>query len=80
MGILEWSEFCIRNENKVTRGPDFMDKNSLELPLLLSVYGGTGLTAVLSLKTIDEQNIPREGKKKTLVVSSAAGSTGSYII
>jgi NADPH-dependent curcumin reductase CurA len=39
------------------------------------VYGVTGLTALLALKTVQERN--RTG---TLIVSSAAGSTGSYAV
>jgi NADPH-dependent curcumin reductase CurA len=47
---------------------------------LLSVFGVTGLTAVLSLKTIDEASLPTPESPKTLVVSSAAGSTGSLVL
>lgn len=57
-----------------------INKESPHLPLFLSIYGGPGLTAILSLKTIDEQNFPKNGQQKTLVVSSAAGSTGSLVV
>ena len=38
------------------------------------------MTAILSLKTIDEGNTPKNGRPKTLLVSSAAGATGSIVV
>lgn len=80
IGVLEWSEYCVKKEDHVNKAPLGIDKNTPFLPLFLSVYGSTGLTALLSMKTIDECNLPSEGKPKTMIVSSAAGSTGSFVV
>lgn len=47
------------------------------IPLLLSIYGVTGLTALNAMKLIPEDHRP---PKKTFCVSSAAGSTGSIAL
>jgi len=69
--------------------PAVKSKHDPNLPLFLSVYilivikfsyGVTGITALKGLHQIPKENLPTKESKKTLVVSSAAGSTGSFAL
>jgi len=43
-------------------------------------YGVTGITALKGMHQIPKENLPTKENRKTLVVSSAAGSTGSFAL
>ena len=43
-------------------------------------YGVTGITALKGMHSIPTENLPPKDCRKTLVVSSAAGSTGSFAL
>ncbi|CAD8081100.1 unnamed protein product [Paramecium primaurelia] len=78
-GVLECAQYCVRKVNKLFKVPSFVEIGDPIIPLTLSIYGVTGLTALNAMKQIPEQNRPIKEKNKTLCVSSAAGSTGSVV-
>jgi NADPH-dependent curcumin reductase len=69
MGMMQWSDYCIARP-----GPEGMMKIPRQEPLtaFLSVLGVTGLTAYFGLLEVGR---PKDGE--TVVVSGAAGATGS---
>ncbi|CAD8125145.1 unnamed protein product [Paramecium sonneborni] len=76
---IECANLCRRYTKSLFKVPLFQvgDPN---IPLLLSVYGVTGLTALNGMKLIPEDHIPTYKIQKTFCVSSAAGSTGSIAL
>ncbi|CAK84557.1 unnamed protein product (macronuclear) [Paramecium tetraurelia] len=80
LGALDCADYCVRNANTIFKLPAVKSKHDPNLPLFLSVYGVTGITALKGLHQIPKENLPTKESKKTLVVSSAAGSTGSFAL
>lgn len=79
-GVLRWAEYCIIKAKTVYKAPMGVDLTFPFMPQLLSVFGVTGVTAVLAFRSIEEKDLPTPEKPKTLVVSSAAGSTGASVV
>lgn len=75
-GVLECATLCKRHTKPLFKVPLF-EIGDPNIPLLLSIYGVTGLTALNAMKLIPEDHKP---PKKTFCVSSAAGSTGSIAL
>ncbi|KAL8276669.1 hypothetical protein RQP46_010937 [Phenoliferia psychrophenolica] len=70
-----WTEFVVLGEKEVQPVPEGLESPTIALSLL----GGTGLTAYFGLV---EVGLIKEGKtsEKTVVISGAAGSTGSTAV
>jgi NADPH-dependent curcumin reductase CurA len=67
-GMLGAQEYAISNGEGIRK----LDPSAAPLPLYLSVFGATGMTAYFGLIEVGQ---PKAGE--TLVVSAAAGATGS---
>jgi NADPH-dependent curcumin reductase CurA len=69
-GLLGAQEYAISSGEGVTK----IDAKAAPLPLYLSLFGATGMTAYFGLL---EVGLPKAGE--TVVVSGAAGATGSVV-
>ncbi|CAD8201240.1 unnamed protein product [Paramecium pentaurelia] len=78
-GVLECANLCKRPTKPLFKVPLF-ELGDPNIPLLLSIYGVTGLTALNGMKLIPQDHIPTSERQKTFCVSSAAGSTGSIAL
>ena len=68
-GLINWQEYGVHEDTKLKKVPPY------EFPQhYISIFGGTSLTAYFGLKEIGK---PKSGE--TLVVSAAAGATGSVV-
>ena len=70
-GLLGWQDYCLSNGTDVTLLPD---NPAVPLPAYFALFGHIGLTAYFGLLDIGK---PKAGE--TLVVSAAAGATGSIV-
>jgi NADPH-dependent curcumin reductase CurA len=70
---------CKRETKPLFKVPLF-EIGDPNIPLLLSIYGVTGLTALNGMKLIPEDHRPTKENPKVFCVSSAAGSTGSIAL
>ena len=69
-GLLGWQEYCATDGS--SRVPAFRFKRVHPLPRYLGVLGNSGMTAYFGMLDVAR---PREGE--TVLVSGAAGATGS---
>jgi NADPH-dependent curcumin reductase CurA len=70
-GLLGWQDYSVSNGSDLTLLPD---NPAVPLPAYFAVFGHIGLTAYFGLLDIGK---PKAGE--TLVVSAAAGATGSIV-
>ena len=71
-GLVGWQKFCHVSADVL---PFFRKiPNNLNIPATMNVFGSTGLTAYFGLLDVGK---PKEGE--TIVVSGAAGATGSVV-